>query len=731
MSDIDPFRGLSIRRAWSRSALFSLLFAAPLIGAGPREQVVIPQKHEVDVRLVLIDVIATKGGRFFPGLKKEDFQVFVDGNEIRVDSCDLIVLGTSGLRVSPGAEPKVPVVERKKRLVALFDGINAGDREFRKAAQQISDELVSLAKNAVDVMVLVLDAEKGLKIVQPFTDQESLIREAAKKAAGSAVPPLSEILDYSDLLVMANVANSESQIAGIAGIDMSPIYAMRAFDHANTGAARLTRTVGGLLATLVMLEGLPGRKNLLLVSAGLPDVDTFGLADRRLSLNDQIPFTGTISIFDPFGILGKRIFRSSGEVLAEVVRVANDRNISVYSLDPAVFSKNVQAGASAEFFDRVSTESQSSMLAERDRQLQNLRTISERTGATLLRGADKIESLREVVGGDLSAYYQLSFTPPKTSSPGDHKVEVRVKEPSGLKVRARDSYSDSTPEAAKRLVLARAFYDPVPFVGRLPFQAELISLHLDEAAPRQWLNVALPGREFFFDRYAGRGQRTFELHLWIKGEADRAQMGSISIPLDMEAARKRIGPLDFYRLHFAGPGLTASGRGGEVVFALFDPESGEVGTWISSLPPAAAPDGKTPSVVNCTFVQAAPGASSEKDSFSLDGRDGYLAFGPWRLFPKVAGPHSLGESAFIFVQVYDPAGSPLEIDLEIKDRDGAVRPVTGAKAAEHWGGKSRIWSGALKVDFGSLPAGEYLLKIEIPMPGIASPLVRMMPLALR
>jgi len=59
-------------------------------------------------------------------------------------------------------------------------------------ADEISQELANLAKSDLDVMILFLDGQKGLRTIQPFTDQEDLIKESARKTAGKAfVPSLS------------------------------------------------------------------------------------------------------------------------------------------------------------------------------------------------------------------------------------------------------------------------------------------------------------------------------------------------------------------------------------------------------------------------------------------------------------------------------------------------------------------------------------------------------------
>jgi len=170
-------------------ALFVLSFWAP------GQEVRLQPQHEVQVRLVLVDVLATKGGEFFPELKKEDFRIFENGKEVPVNSCDLIVLGKSEVPQSIEEKAAVPIVPQKKRLAVLYDGINSWGQEFRKAADEISQELVNLSKSDLDVMILFLDAQKGLRTIQPFTDQEELIRESARKAAGKAFVPSLELID--------------------------------------------------------------------------------------------------------------------------------------------------------------------------------------------------------------------------------------------------------------------------------------------------------------------------------------------------------------------------------------------------------------------------------------------------------------------------------------------------------------------------------------------------------
>jgi len=697
----------------SLSALAILTLSSWLAGQQKEKAMPPQEKHEVEVRLILVDVIATKGGEFFPGLKKADFKLYEDGKEVEINSCDLISLGKSDFKLIQEKEPITPYIAQKKRLAVLFDGVNAWDREFKKAAQQIADELVSLAKSDVEVMVLFLDNQKGLKIVQPFTDQEVLIRAAAAKSAGAAFSPFLEYLDYDDVLFAARKANEDLKSIGAPeSVDLGPIYEMRTMEHTNSATDKLSRTIGGLLASLHMLESLPGRKNILFVSNGFPDLDTF-------KIDNLFPLRGRVGLFDPFGILGEKIFQTGDEVLKEIIRVANDRNISIYSFDPGTFSKNVFAGASAEYFDRETAASQKTLIDEKSRQVQNLKMISEKTGAALLRGANKIESLRQVVRNDLSYYYQLSYYPPRKKGGQEyHKIEVRVSGRNDIQIRSREGYSDVPIDAAKRLVLAKAFYNPELFVDKLPFRAEFIPLAIDSGKSQPWMNIALPGQEFFKERFAGYAKKSYEFHFWIRGESesDRVLAGNVAIPLDIEAIKNRLASMDFLRLHFSGPVIELPDREYRVVFALFDPETGEIGTWSSNFARPFLKGSKEGAIINGILGNGSLNQSTTSESFSLNSKDGALECGQIKFFPKITGQFSRTENVFIFFQVYYPQGGPIEAKFNLTDKNALLQKIEGAKVAESWNKNSKVWSGSFRLDFENTAPGDYVLKIEVPVP---------------
>lgn len=698
-----------------------------------QDKVTDQEDHKVDVRLVLVDVIATKDGDFFPGLKKSDFRIFEDGKEVPINSCDIISFGKSDIKFAkeePGKKDAPPIIVRKKRLAVLFDGLNAWDRDYKKGVQQVADELAALAKQDTEVMIILMNEANGLRMIQPFTDQEDLIRQATEKASANSFSPFLEFKDYDELLLFGRYMKEDDKYLSPGGsLGGEPIQnermarntgnlkdystfsiGFRGFEYTNKASNKLTRAIGGLLATIHMLESLPGRKNLLLVSGGFPDVDSF-------KVDNEMPLSRGLQVFDPFGILGKELFWTGYDLLKEIIRVANDRNISIYSLDPSTASKFVYAGPMAEHYDREAGDSQKILFNEKYRQLQNLQMVSDKTGAKLLRGSDKIEGLRQIAANDLSYYYQLSYYPPrKTADKEYHKIEIKLRGRKGAQVKTREGYSDSFVEQSFRVRLAQAFHNPDLFRGKVPFEASFIPFASEPGKTQPWMSLALPVRAFFDSRKAA-GKKTYEFHFWIRGddETGRILTGQVVVPFDFnEDFSKRLSSLDFLRLNYIGPRMDLTGSGSRIIFALFDPETGEIGTWTADCPPPIERGASEPCFVNCVPGDAVSSPTDRQDVFLLDGTDGSLACGQLKFFPKIAGGFPNTEDVHLFVQVYNPQGAPGEARFELSDQSGRTQGIKGTMAAAFWNPRSKILSAVYKIDTGDAVSGDYKLRISLP-----------------
>ena len=71
-----------------------------------------------------------------------------------------------------------------------------------------------------------------------------------------------------------------------------------------------------------------------------------------------------------------------------------------------------------------------------------------------------------------------------------------------------------------------------------------------------------------------------------------------------------------------------------------------------------------------------------------------------------------------------------EARFDLIDENGLTQRIEGEKVAESWDKSSKVWSGAFKLGFKSIAAGDYNLIIEIPSLTAVPQLIKKMKLAL-
>ncbi len=166
---------------YSISLLFLFCF---FFGFQGQEKIVPPERHVVEVRLVLVDVIVTKDGKFVTDLSQDDFELFEDGRKLPINSCELISFGERKLEAYEEEPEEVPLDIPKKQLIVVFDGVSTWQRNLKEGSRKIVDELLSLVKEGHEVMIIQLSEQRGMKVLQPFTTDDELIRKALVRSSG-------------------------------------------------------------------------------------------------------------------------------------------------------------------------------------------------------------------------------------------------------------------------------------------------------------------------------------------------------------------------------------------------------------------------------------------------------------------------------------------------------------------------------------------------------------------
>lgn len=708
----------------------ALIFFFSLYGFQKQQEQFPPERHEVEVRLILVDVIVTKDGEFVKDLTQGDFVLYEDGKKIPINSFELVSFEERELKIlEEDPDKKGPVFPRKK-LAVIFDAINSWKREVKIEGDKIVDQLFSIIKLGHEVMILQLDRRRGLEIIQPFTTNENFIRKAVEKASGAIWRLGYDIDQPIDETLPADFQPSSD--AGVREDDRlvtdSEYYKnMTRLEYMYLEQQKFEKTIGGILASCNMLRNLPGRKSILLISAGIPDLAPpdmlakirSGVAGEEIERIRDDKLYSTIQnmrVFDPFNILKNKTFRDGEEVIKEVIRYANAQNVSLYSLDSDIYVKNIYSGTTAEYYQKYQAEHLRTREQDKIRKVQNLSWISQDTGAESLRGAKKFDQFRQVMSRDLTYYYQLSFYPQRPEADDKyHKLKVKLKR-KGVKARFRKGYTDYSQEESNKMLLITAFYNPSVF-KQLPFKAEYIPLITKSGKYEPWMNIALPARDIFIERFIEYAPKIFNLHIWIsdKRSGEKNFSGDIKLPFNINPSfMDFVKKVDYLTFHFKGPELPFKHNEYKAVLALVDPQTNEIGAWESSLLLPDIKKSKEAAVVNCVLGDLTQNPKMAKKSFALSKQDGGLEYGQIKFYPKVTNQFFKQEKASVFTQIYLPQGKgKIQPEFIIRGEDKSVRYVPGELVVESWNKKSKIWSAIFSLDFNQAALGENSFTIEM------------------
>jgi VWFA-related protein len=709
--------------------LFSLIFLAifcVLHGFEKQQEQIQPERHKVEVRLVLVDVLVTKDGKFVTDLTKDDFEVFEDGKRVPINSFELISFEETRL-VAPEEKPEEHISSglHKKQLVVVFDGVCSWQRNIEEGSRKIVDQLVSLTRLGNEVMILQLSEQKGLQVLQPFTTSEELLKKAILKASANIW------LDKSDdaLKMWEELKVEVDEEMGLIERYDERLHPVLEEEYLFIQKRRFAKTIGGIFSAVNMIKDLPGRKSILLVSDGFPDLTSRTLDSKvdettperteskaRSTHLDMRRDVGAITTFDPFNILERKKLLTGEEIIRELINYANAQNISIYSLDPDTFTRYF-IPTTAEFGPREKMTSLEFRLDDKIKRVQNLTWLSEDTGAVSLKGAQKYDRFYEVLSTDLNYYYELSFYPQRKEADNEyHKIKVDVNRP-GVQVRFRKGYTDYSGSNKEKILLVSAFHNPALF-KQLPFEAEFIPLHKDSKTYVCWMNIALPTQELFADRIIGDASKTFKLHVWVKDKSkgDRAFGGQINLPFNIDPSfMETLKTTDYLCFHYKGPEIKFGEKEYEVIFALYDDQAEEIGTWESSLSLPEFKRDEKDAIINCTLGLVSSNPKKGKKSFSLSQDDGSLEYGEIRLFPTVTNRFQRMQNASLFLQIYSPRGKPEVSPKFVVSGEGRLtQRIPAELVAEEWNNKSKVWSGLFDLQLRNLIFGEYTLTVEIP-----------------
>lgn len=407
------------------------------------------QVRAAEVEVVVLD----RAGKRITGLSREDFALFEDGERVEINSFAAAELSTPLPPIAEGPASIVPSAPSPEAagepsteeapggllLAILVDGqgltMPARNRMLPAVQRFVSEGLRTGDR------VMVAERHRGSPVnilLAPSTDPAAMskaLEEASKRATGGT-----SALAQANLLIN----DIERSVSPLDTPSLSP--AERAYREAETRrTAEDIRSYAEqshqqTLATLASIEqlvealaGLPGRKAVLLVGAGISLRPARGFYDawrNRVADADEKTFDVSSRLDDEEP--------DTTAALRRVATLANGNRVTLYAWGTAEMMSSVNAGLSNP--DAWTTQESSTAALDVRESLQKL--VAPTGGSASTDSRDPGRLLGEM-RSDFDSYYSLGYTPRALPAGKAHSLRIDVLRP-GLSVRHRESRRERT-----------------------------------------------------------------------------------------------------------------------------------------------------------------------------------------------------------------------------------------------------------------------------------------------
>jgi VWFA-related protein len=397
--------------------------------SGPLQIQVPPQQIPADPatltlrsssRLTVVDVTVNDSkGQPIEGLKASDFHIFEDGKEQTVNHFD----ESRGDTLRPARQPPTlppniytnlqPQPNSSSVNVILMDALNTKltDQAFVK-----SETLAYLKTLAPGTRIAIMTLSNQLRILQGFTQDGAVLAAAVKSKNNRQLPSplmntdLDDSIDSVSDMVTAGTASALQEFSNETNsfqTDMRNQMTLEALDQ-----------ISGYLSTI------PGRKNLIWFTAGMP-----------------------LQMFPDGGINDLATMTDYTKALRKTTDLLTAAQIAVYPVDAQGLHGNMQGSATSAGSGFANGNGGAKMAASNLAFVQktgaeqlSMVAVAEATGGVAYFNTNGLkEAIAKAVANGAN-YYTLSYVPPVPKYDGAfHKVTVKVDRP-GAKLAYRSGY---------------------------------------------------------------------------------------------------------------------------------------------------------------------------------------------------------------------------------------------------------------------------------------------------
>ena len=397
----------------------------------------------ITTELVQTDVVVTdKNDQLVTDLKLGDFEIYENGKKQETSFMEFISVDSPGrsedssltAQVAPGVDTAVArdlAAKDLRRVIAfVVDDVTIPSEDMARTRQVLS-EFVETKMQTGDLVAIVRTVG-GLGLLEQFTTDRQILRRAIAQLGVRSIPPY---LAFGGPET-GRLSSPPTPVGD--GSSEQTIGSNTEFEGPSEGTNQVPRAVLALSVSNALIDSLrqvPGRKNLVLLSGGLPlfDLSRGGsvVGDVTLlfrMLTDNATRSGVV-----INTMDVRGLKAAGAVARFVDTPAKS------ALGGGTFagSNENTAGRGPDL----------SLLGDRSATEQlTLRTLASTTGGLSVVNSNNFSAGLDRVLSRSRAYYRLAYKPSEKFDKKFHKVDIKVKR-SGTRVYAAEGYFAREPKA--------------------------------------------------------------------------------------------------------------------------------------------------------------------------------------------------------------------------------------------------------------------------------------------
>ena len=311
--------------------------------------------------------------------------------------------------------------------------------------------------------MMVVSFEKELKVIQPFTDDPTVIVQALRAQRMKTGGTVSRDADRKRILdKMRRYKQDPNSGDDIGKRNVWALLLGAAEEEAND----LIFTLQSLRSTVSMMAGLPGKKSIVYISNGLPMIAGMELLYAYANAYDEPSALTQFSRWD------------QTPQFNSLVAAANSQNVSFYTIGAG----GLRHAAVATAESAAPGDTIASGIGE-ENYLDSLRFMAKETGGKALVNTNDFARAFEKISADIFTYYSIGYTLNLSGGDKIHNIRLELPEHPEYTLRYRRRYVEKSLETRVRDKVMTALMFPL---NKNPFGLKLEALTPAPASKDRW-----------------------------------------------------------------------------------------------------------------------------------------------------------------------------------------------------------------------------------------------------